>query len=134
MTYGGNGVKWEKFKKIELNSEIWGEWGVTYGENGVKWEKLPRERTPPCVGANRSVVLRKLSKRAHSVLELAAPLGPPLGPPLCPPLCPPPTTRSRAARATRCRPPLVLLLLKALAVQMRPFEPWAEAKKNQNKR
>ena len=25
----------EKFKKLELNSEIWGEWGVTHGENGL---------------------------------------------------------------------------------------------------
>ena len=33
VTYGENGLG-EKFKKLELNSDIWGEWGVTYGENG----------------------------------------------------------------------------------------------------
>ena len=33
MTYGENGSG-EKFKKLELHSEIWGEWCVTYGENG----------------------------------------------------------------------------------------------------
>ena len=27
------------FTKIELNSEIWGEWGVTYGDNGYIFEK-----------------------------------------------------------------------------------------------
>ena len=33
VTYGENGSS-EKFKKLELNSEIWGEWVLTYGENG----------------------------------------------------------------------------------------------------
>ncbi len=35
---GGNGSG-EKFQKIELNSEIWGEWVVTYGGNGYIFEK-----------------------------------------------------------------------------------------------
>ena len=28
----------EKFKKLELNSEIWGEWGVRSGKNGYTFE------------------------------------------------------------------------------------------------
>ena len=54
----------EKFKKLELNSEIWGEWGVTYGENGfmggikthvAQLEAAEHGRVPQHAGDRRKV-------------------------------------------------------------------------------